>query len=38
VSLKELESWLERGQNVPFWREICPQKNVPPILAPISAP
>jgi hypothetical protein len=38
VSLKELESWLERGKNIPFLREICPPKNVPPILAPISAP
>jgi hypothetical protein len=30
--LKELESWLERGQNVPFLREICPLKNVPQYL------
>jgi hypothetical protein len=36
--LKELESWLERGQNVPFLREICPRKKVTPKLAPISAP
>jgi hypothetical protein len=28
--LKELESWLERGQNVPFLREICPRKKVTP--------
>jgi hypothetical protein len=27
VSLKEVESWLKRGQKVPFFREICsPQK------------
>jgi hypothetical protein len=25
--LKELESWLKRGQNVPFLREICPRKK-----------
>jgi hypothetical protein len=28
--LKELESWLERGQNVPFLREICPRKKCTP--------
>jgi hypothetical protein len=28
--LKELESWLERGQNVPFLREICPPKKYTP--------
>jgi hypothetical protein len=28
--LKELESWLKRGQNVPFLREICPQKKYTP--------
>jgi hypothetical protein len=28
--LKELESWLERGQNVPFLREICPWKKFTP--------
>jgi hypothetical protein len=36
--LKDVESWLKRGQNVPFLREICPRKNVPPKLAPILAP
>jgi hypothetical protein len=36
--LKELESWLKRGQNVPFLREICSPKNVSPKLAPILAP
>jgi hypothetical protein len=30
VSLKELESWLKRGQYVRFLREICPRKNIPP--------
>jgi hypothetical protein len=28
--LKELESWLERGQNVPFLGEICPRKKCTP--------
>jgi hypothetical protein len=28
--LKELESWLERGENVPFLREICPLKKCTP--------
>jgi hypothetical protein len=28
--LKELVSWLERGQKVPFLREICPLKNMTP--------
>jgi hypothetical protein len=28
--LKELESWLERGQNVPFLREISPRKKCTP--------
>jgi hypothetical protein len=28
--LKELELWLERGQNVPFLREICPRKKCTP--------
>jgi hypothetical protein len=28
--LKELESWLERGQKVPFLREICPRKKCTP--------
>jgi hypothetical protein len=27
--LKELVSWLKRGQNVPFLREICPLKKYP---------
>jgi hypothetical protein len=30
VSLKELESWLERGQKVPFLRETCPRKKCTP--------
>jgi hypothetical protein len=30
VSLKELESWLKRGQYVRFLREICPQKKCTP--------
>jgi hypothetical protein len=30
VSLKELESSLIRGKIVPFLREICPRKNIPP--------
>jgi hypothetical protein len=29
VSLKELVSWLKRGQYVRFLREICPRKNIP---------
>jgi hypothetical protein len=37
ILLKELESWLKRGQYFRFLREICPRKNVPPILAPILA-
>jgi hypothetical protein len=38
VSLKELESWLEKGQNVPFLREICPpKKSTPNIGADIGA-
>jgi hypothetical protein len=38
VSLKELESWLKRGQKVPFLREICsPQKCTPKIGANIGA-
>jgi hypothetical protein len=28
--LKELESWLERGQIVQFLREICPRKKCTP--------
>jgi hypothetical protein len=28
--LKDVESWLKRGQNVPFLREICPRKKVTP--------
>jgi hypothetical protein len=28
--LKELESWLKRGQNVSFLREICPRKKCTP--------
>jgi hypothetical protein len=28
--LKELESWLERGQNVPFLRKTCPRKKCTP--------
>jgi hypothetical protein len=36
--LKELESWLERGQKVQFLREICsPQKCTPKIGANIGA-
>jgi hypothetical protein len=30
MPLKELESWLKRGQNVPFLREICPWKKCIP--------
>jgi hypothetical protein len=30
VSLKELESWIERGQNVPFLRETRPRKKCTP--------
>jgi hypothetical protein len=30
MSLKELVSWLKRGQYVRFFREICPRKNIPP--------
>jgi hypothetical protein len=30
VSLKELESWIERGQNVPFLREKRPRKKCTP--------
>jgi hypothetical protein len=30
VPLKELESWIKRGQNVPFLREICPRKKCTP--------
>jgi hypothetical protein len=38
VSLKELESWLKRGQKVPFLREICsPDKCTPKIGANIGA-
>jgi hypothetical protein len=29
MSLKELVSWLKRGKEVPFLREISPPKNVP---------
>jgi hypothetical protein len=25
--LKDVESWLKRGQNVPFLREICPRNK-----------
>jgi hypothetical protein len=36
--LKKLESWLERGQKVPFWKEICsPKKCTPKIGANIGA-
>jgi hypothetical protein len=28
--LKDVESWLKRGQYVRFLRELCPQKNIPP--------
>jgi hypothetical protein len=28
--LKDVESWLKRGQNVTFLREICPRKKVTP--------
>jgi hypothetical protein len=28
--LKELESWLKRGQNIPFLREIYPRKKCTP--------
>jgi hypothetical protein len=38
VPLKELESWLKRGQNVPFLREICsPKKCTPKIGTNIGA-
>jgi hypothetical protein len=38
VPLKELESWLKRGQNVPFLREICsPKECIPKIGANIGA-
>jgi hypothetical protein len=30
VSLKELVSWLKRGQKVPFLRDICPLKKMTP--------
>jgi hypothetical protein len=32
VYLKELVSWLKRGQKVPFLREICPLRKGPPFL------
>jgi hypothetical protein len=35
--LKELESWLERGQIVPFLREKLPQKMSPNIGADIGS-
>jgi hypothetical protein len=35
--LKDVESWLKRGQKVPFLKEIVPEKNVPPKVAPILA-
>jgi hypothetical protein len=38
VSLKELVSWLKRGQIIPFLREKRPFKKVTPKLAPILAP
>jgi hypothetical protein len=28
--LKDVESWLKRGQNLPFLREICPRKKCTP--------
>jgi hypothetical protein len=28
--LKDVESWLKRGQYVRFLRELCPRKNIPP--------
>jgi hypothetical protein len=34
--LKELVSWLIRGQNVPFLREICPLKKMTPFSAPLT--
>jgi hypothetical protein len=34
--LKELESWLKRGQNVPFLREICPPKKCTPNIGAIT--
>jgi hypothetical protein len=38
VSLKDVESWLKRGQKVPFLREICsPKKCTPKIDANIGA-
>jgi hypothetical protein len=38
VSLKELVSWLKRGQNVPFLREKCPfEKLTPKVGANIGA-
>jgi hypothetical protein len=36
--LKELVSWLKKGQIVPFLREKRPFRKVTPKLAPISAP
>jgi hypothetical protein len=34
--LKELESWLERGQNASFLREICPPKKCTPNIGAIT--
>jgi hypothetical protein len=36
VSLKELESWLERGQIVPFLREKRPRKKCTPNIGAIT--
>jgi hypothetical protein len=36
--LKELVSWLKRGQNVQFLREICPLKKGPLFRAPLTGP
>jgi hypothetical protein len=38
VPLKELESWLKRGQKVTFLRAICPLKKKPPFRAPLTGP
>jgi hypothetical protein len=34
--LKELVSWLKRGQNVPFLREICPLEKRTSFFCPIN--
>jgi hypothetical protein len=37
VRLKEVVSWLKRGQKVPFLREICFPKKVPLKVVPLTA-